>query len=77
MTNEIFSKKELDRLSREMDVRLAELATGGETAEAKWIRRGHHPAPIPQKEARAVEETAAEAGTTPESCWTPISAFIG
>lgn len=70
MTEDVFSEKELDRLSREMDVRLAELATGGETAEAKWILRGHHPAPIPKKEARAVEETAAETGTTPESFWT-------
>ena len=71
MTDEIFSPEELDRLSREMDARLAELAAGGgETAEAKWLfwRRGD--AAVPKQEAETVAKTAAEAGQTPESFWT-------
>lgn len=69
MTEEIFSNEELDRLSREMDVRLAELAAGGETAEAKWIRRGPKGPEIPKKEANDIEKAAPEAGYTPESFW--------
>ena len=70
MTQDVFSPEELKRLSREMDLRLAELAVGGESAEVKWIRRGKSPEPMPEKEAATVEKTAAEAGTTPDSFWT-------
>ncbi|GBC62752.1 hypothetical protein DENIS_3729 [Desulfonema ishimotonii] len=69
MTQHQFSPEDIDRLSREIDARLAELSADDDTVEAKWIRRGQSPVPMPEKEAEAIEKTVAEAGETPESFW--------
>ncbi len=69
MTDPIFSPEELQRMSLEMDARLAELSAGGDSVEAKWIRRKDQPVPMPEKEAAAVEAAVTEAGQRPASFW--------
>ncbi len=69
MTQHTFSPEDMDRLSREMDARLAELAGGDDAVQTKWIRRGHEPVPVPEKESAMIEKTVTEAGQTPESFW--------
>ncbi len=66
-----FSPEEIDRLSREMDARLAELAAGGDAVQTKWIRQGHEsmPMPVPEKESQVIEKAVTEAGQSPDSFW--------
>ncbi len=59
----------IERLSRDMDARLNELAAGEQTAEVRWIRRENQPVPMPEKELADVEKAVTEAGQTPESFW--------
>jgi hypothetical protein len=70
MTENIFSDKELKRLSSEMDERLKELAAGGETTEVKLFSWRPKTKDIPKKEAEVIEKTALEAGYTSENFWT-------
>ncbi len=69
MTENFLSSKDIDRLSREMDARLAELAACGDSVQIKWIRRGNEPVPVPEKESAIIEKTVTQAGQTPESFW--------
>ncbi len=63
------SPEDIVRLSRDIDARLAELAAGDDAVQAKWIRPGRTPVPMPEKEAATIEKTVAQAGMTPESFW--------
>lgn len=71
MTDTPFSPEVIERLSREMDVRLAELATSGDPLETRGPSRGKGSAPLPlaEKEAAIVEKALAEAGQEPMSFW--------
>ena len=59
----------IERLSRDMDARLNELAAGEQTAEVRWIREENQPVPMPEKELADVEKAVTEAGQTQESFW--------
>ncbi|MGE0085614.1 MAG: hypothetical protein AB7S75_14490 [Desulfococcaceae bacterium] len=69
MNEKILSTEDLERLSREMDIRLIELSVGSESSEMKWFQRNHYPLSIPEKEANIIEEIIPDAGHTSESFW--------
>lgn len=73
MAQNPFSTEEIQRLSDEMNVRLAELATSEAVLvlTTKGPKRGDGdlPVPMPEKEAAIVEKTVTEAGQEPASFW--------
>lgn len=69
MTQDVFSPEEIDRLSREMDNRLIQLAKGDSATFSKNLFRGLKPLSLPQKEVDDVEKAVTEAGQDIDSFW--------
>jgi hypothetical protein len=69
MSQDVFSPEEIERLSREMDNRLNQLASGEATTASKGIFGPSKSLPLPQKEVAEVEKALAETGQDTESFW--------